>query len=161
MKTILLVCTGNTCRSSMAEALLRDLLAKADLADKAVVKSAGTHTISGQPANPTARRVLAAEWQLDLSEHSTTQITPDLLASVDLILTMSNRHKEYIQANNPDLVAKVYTLPEFAGYPDEEVADPFGSGEAEYLSVAKQIYRYLEASLPKIRDFLHSEEEQE
>lgn len=145
----------------MAEAILRDLLEKADLTDKALVKSAGTHTITGQPANPLARQVLAAEWQLDLSEHSTTQITPDLLSTVDIILTMSNRHKEFILVNNPDLAAKVYTLPEFAGYPGHEVADPFGSGEAEYLSVAKQIYRYLEASLPKIRDFLHSEEEQE
>ena len=117
---ILVVCTGNTCRSPLAEALLRSALGSL-----ASVSSAGTGAWEGAPASEGAYLV-GLENGLDLSGHRARMLTRELVSSADLILTMSGHHA----ARVADLggAGRVHLLGEFAGRTpqDAEIPDPFG-----------------------------------
>lgn len=106
-KTVLFVCTGNTCRSPMAEALANDYLRKKN-GDSSCLRivSAGLAALPGASASPQAREVML-EFNLDLSAHRARQLTPELLQEADLILTMTNGHKRYIQEILNNLPNKV------------------------------------------------------
>lgn len=109
-KTILLVCTGNTCRSPMAEALLKRALEDVD--EEMQVLSAGTSAISHQPA---AREAIEAleEKGISLQEHSSRPLTLELIEEAWLILTMTMSHKDQIIKMAPWSADKVFTLKEY------------------------------------------------
>jgi len=121
---ILFVCTGNTCRSPMAEALFNDLVRKNDLSDLKAT-SAGIAALPGQSASMHAIRVME-EKGIDLKGHKSRQVDQKLLRKSDLILTMTESHKTALQAAEPSIWQKVYTLKEYAGFKDMDIPDPFG-----------------------------------
>ncbi|HEU5171205.1 MAG TPA: low molecular weight protein arginine phosphatase [Gemmatimonadales bacterium] len=125
---ILLVCTGNTCRSPVAEALLRAALSTRSSLS---VASAGTGAWEGAPVSEGAYLV-GLEHGLDLSGHRARMLTRDLVAAADLVLTMSRHHA----ARVADLGGgdRVHLLGEFAGRagPEGEVSDPFGGDLDDY-----------------------------
>jgi protein-tyrosine-phosphatase len=125
---ILIVCTGNTCRSPLAEALLRAALQQRG--DVTVV-SAGTGAWEGAPASEGAYLV-GLENGLDLSAHRAQMLTRELVASADLILTMSRHHAARVAELGG--AGRVHLLGEFAGRSgaDAEVTDPFGGDLDEY-----------------------------
>jgi len=134
MRTILLVCTGNTCRSPMAEAMLKDL---AERAGKQVeVRSAGVGAIDGYPPSPHAARVLERR-KLPAAGPSRA-LTGEWVAWADLILAMTASHKQAIVSRHPDAVGKTYTLKEFALQGDPRLEDV---AEAERLYGEWQIRR--------------------
>ncbi|MFZ7119687.1 MAG: hypothetical protein ACOWWH_01875 [Eubacteriaceae bacterium] len=109
MKNVLLVCTGNTCRSSMAEGILKYLIK-----DKQVhIKSAGTSVFMSEPANNKAIKVME-EMGFDISKHRSKPITEELIKESDIILTMTKAHKEKVINASPQAKEKVFTLKEYA-----------------------------------------------
>ena len=119
MKTILFVCTGNTCRSSMAEALLKNKIEQLRNSgtsinnwDNIKVISAGTAASPKQKASPQAIEVMA-EKNISLKEHQSKQLTKGLIDEADIILTMTTNHKKVVLDMAPEVENKVYTLKEY------------------------------------------------
>jgi tRNA threonylcarbamoyl adenosine modification protein (Sua5/YciO/YrdC/YwlC family) len=146
---ILLVCTGNTCRSPMAEVLCRHLLAKRlnvemdELEDQGIiVMSAGIAGMMGGRASAEAVEAMK-EYRLDLSGHETQPLTEPLVRNADLIYTMSRSHREAIVAEWPDAAERTFPL----STDGSDISDPIGCSVERYRACAAQIYRHLEARL--------------
>lgn len=108
---ILTVCTGNICRSPMAEQLLRARLHGAtDLS----IESAGTMALVGSPMDETAARLATEEGSTDADGHIARELTPDSIRQADLIFAMARDHRKAIVESVPRAVQKTFTIREFA-----------------------------------------------
>lgn len=157
IERVLLVCTGNTCRSPMAEVLLRHLWNEADPGWPLTVQSAGTWALPGMGASSQAVEAMRRKG-LDLSQHRTQAAAPELLTQADLVLTMTARHKEQVLAAAPSLKGRVYTLAEFAGS-GTDVPDPFGGTLADYERTAETLEQLLKRVVERIAEEGKSEDE--
>lgn len=112
MKRILFVCTGNTCRSPMAEHIARRLLQQMNLNKEIQVASAGLSALPGAPASVEAQDVLAKNG-IDLSGHQAAQLSGELVEQADLIFTMTARQKRQLLELFPEARHKVFVLKEY------------------------------------------------
>ncbi len=142
MVRVLLVCTGNTCRSPMAEEMLRGRVRAGGFEDKVLVLSAGLAAAGEFPPSPHAVAAMDRRG-LDLSDHRSRQLQPELVKAADIILTMTAAHKRTIAAAAPDAAGKVHTLAEYAGE-EGDVADPFGGSGEIYEVCAAEMERLIE-----------------
>jgi protein-tyrosine phosphatase len=117
MKTILFVCTGNTCRSPMAAALMNKLLAENKITD-IIAGSAGIAASEGESASINAIAA-AREFGVDLSKHSARQVTREMIEGSDAVYTMSPPHSQGLKATFPEYAGKISTL-------GSGIPDPFG-----------------------------------
>ena len=146
---ILLVCTGNTCRSAMAEGILNKIIADNKDTDKFDVLSAGISVFS--PTSASKNAILALnEMGIDISNHTSKQLTDDMINDADIILTMTNSHKQIIENVCDDIECEIYTLMGYAYGADKDVSDPYGMDLDKYKKCAKEIKDALENAYPKL-----------
>lgn len=143
--SVLFVCTANICRSPMAAALFAKKI-KAGLGWR--VESAGTWAPEGQPAASRAQMVLRGRG-LDLSQHRSRSVNREMLQEFDLILTMERGHKEALQAEFPEIAARVYMLSEMTGQVFN-IEDPIGGPLSEYENTARELEDLLERGCERI-----------
>ncbi|NLM42319.1 MAG: low molecular weight protein arginine phosphatase [Firmicutes bacterium] len=134
-KSILFVCSGNTCRSVMAEYLLKHRAKEAGL--ELEVQSAGLHAFAGDEAAQNAVEALA-ELGITAEGHRSRRVQPWLLEQADLILAMTKSHKEELLRMAPEHAGKIFLLKEYAHLlstgkevadsveKDYEIRDPYG-----------------------------------
>lgn len=142
--TISVVCTGNICRSPMAELLLQDALSRADRT--AHVESAGLGALEGYPADPEAIRLLA-ERSLDLASHRARQLTGAMVSSSDLVLVMDSGHRRELLRRWPFAHGRVFLLGHAGGY---DVPDPYKRGPEAFAEALRLIDRGINEWLPKL-----------
>lgn len=139
IKSVLMVCTGNSCRSVMAEGLLKKWLKDHDCGDVRVA-SAGIATVPGMMAAPSAIDVMKEE-EIDISDHRTQSVSDYLIRDYDLILCMEPVHVEAITGLLPEALGKTHLLLDYAydgesGKPDNPgISDPIGKPKEVYETV--------------------------
>lgn len=118
-KNILFICTGNTCRSPIAEGLMRRLALDAGL--ELSIQSAGVAAMVGGPISAHSKKVLEDKGvQTDFASQA---VNAELVAKADLILTMTLRHKQQVLSRFPEVADKIYALKEYARSEDEAGQD--------------------------------------
>ena len=138
MNHILFVCTGNTCRSPMAEALLK----KMNLPG-VEVRSAGVYAIDGSASSINAQKVM--DEQNIPHNHQSSMLTDTLVSWSTYIFTMTSGHKEAVISRFPNARSKTYALKEFAKLDGNlDIKDPFGGSVEEYRDAFLEIQEAIE-----------------
>jgi protein-tyrosine-phosphatase len=142
---LVFVCTGNICRSPMAEAIIADEARRSGLSVR--VTSAGTGALDGYPATDFARSVME-EIGLSLAEHRSRALTRELVNDAALVVTATQRHRDDLRYFFAQESAKIVSFDDLTGLGD--VADPMGSDAAEF----RRIRDLLREGTPRILDRL-------
>jgi protein-tyrosine-phosphatase len=145
---VLFVCTGNTCRSALAEAIATRLAAERGLHD-VVVSSAGTSAWDGAPASDGALLV-GIERKLDVNPHRARQLSREIVAESDLVLAMGPHHAERLEALGGE--GKTHLLTDYAERSTEgrAIVDPFGGGLDNYRSTMDELERMIALMLDRL-----------
>ena len=151
---LVLLCTGNTCRSPLAAAAFREELGPD--AERVEVLSAGTAAWDGQPASAGATEA-AARAGLDLTAHRSRRPGAELLRGADLVLVMEHEHARAAEALGAD-PRRTHVLSEWPdpGEPALAVSDPFGGSLEAYEECLGRIRRHVRRIVPRIREALRS-----
>lgn len=144
MKHILFVCTGNTCRSPLAEYLLRH-----KAGERFDVKSAGVAAFDGGQMADHVQKILAEKGIQ--TEHTSQNLTLELVQWADLILTMTSAHQEKLRLHFPEKESAIHTIKLFVepGVEDANVSDPFGGSLDTYRETMAELDILLDTFIEK------------
>jgi low molecular weight protein-tyrosine phosphatase len=181
MTAVIVVCTGNVCRSPIAEGLLRRATKRRPVDAPVTVSSAGTAGWEGSPATPDAVEA-AAERGVDISGHVAARLRPGMAADADLVLCMAGEHRDLIVRDEPEAAGRTFTLKELVRLleggaraaptpaariaaaararagdpgtprPDEDIADPLGLPLDGYRAIASELDASIERLVPALFD---------
>jgi L-threonylcarbamoyladenylate synthase len=146
--TATFICSGNICRSPMAEGILKKKLGKNRYANQVEVNSAGTLNLAPTQASPEAIKISKSH-HIDISKHRSTPIDRTVLDRANIIICMALYHYNLLVKNFPEYIDKIYVLKnmELEGdLIDASIADPIGMSEAFY----EQIYNEIDGELDRI-----------
>jgi protein-tyrosine phosphatase len=132
-RTILILCYGNICRSPVAERLVRRLLRGM------TIRSAGFHTTAGRPS-PANIQSAATSLGLDMSDHRSQQVTPELIREADLVVLMDLQNFRLLRRFFPEAVSKTALLGMFLNERRWEIQDPYGTSVPETEAILSQIH---------------------
>ena len=160
IKNILFVCTGNTCRSAMAEGIFKKILKERKEDNSSFnILSAGISALPGISPTPEAIKVMS-EQGIDISQHHAQELREEIIKKADLILVMANEHKEYVHkefpfAQNKTFLLKKFTLNNKTGSNQKnernyEIIDPIGRKIEFYRIIARELKKNLEKILDNI-----------
>ncbi|MCY6355493.1 low molecular weight protein arginine phosphatase [Clostridium sp. ZS2-4] len=143
---ILFICTGNTCRSCMAEAIFNQM---SDYDVKAI--SAGIAAISGTKASKNTVALIKDNFSKDLSDRNAVQLQEEMLSESDLILTMTGYIRDALVDRFPQYKNKLFTLNEYVDL-KEDIIDPFGGDMEVYQKTFDILKKSIGLLLNKIKE---------
>ncbi len=148
MKQVLIICTGNVCRSPMAMGLLRQRLVQDGLDSQVSVSSAGVYGLDGSAASQPSVDVLA-ERGINISAHRAHTVGRKELAEADLILVMEEAQRRTLFYNYPEQLPKIFLLSEMSGG-HSDIKDPYRRPKEEYERCADELTRLIETGYATI-----------
>jgi len=155
LPSVMFVCTANTCRSPIAEKLFRTMLAKEGLAVAA--DSCGLIE-GGHMISLNSLQLLLEKGITEAQNHVSKQVTPQMVNSSWLILTMEERQRDWLRNTNPNAINKIWTLNEIVGE-EGDIKDPFGSDLDSYRNTMELIEDRLNKLLIKVKNGMREEKE--
>jgi protein-tyrosine-phosphatase len=145
---LLFVCTGNTCRSPLAEAIARRLITDRGIGD-IEVSSAGTSAWSDAPASD-GSLLVALEHGIDLTDHRARPLSSEIVAASDLILTMGPHHLDRAEALGGTGRSWLLTVFNHGAKNGQPIGDPFGGDLAVYRGTFDELHREIEMMLDRV-----------
>ncbi len=147
MANVLIICTANICRSPLVEAMLREKLREHNYSDW-TVSSAGTWAEWERPAARYSQKI-AQRIGLDLSGHIAKMVTEEMMAETDLVLVMTDNHKEALQIDFKSQAHKVFLMSEMIGR-NYNIVDPYGGPSEGYEEMYRDVSRLLDQGFEQI-----------
>lgn len=149
MKKIMFICTGNICRSAMADGLMKKLIQ--DNQKQVEVYSCGIFAEDGEGPTFNAKEAIK-QYDVDINNHKATNIRNSKIKEMDVILCATLAHKNNVISMYPELKDKIFTIKEYADYDknDLDIPDPWGYDIETYRLCAETINKCLKKIIEKI-----------
>ena len=150
MQNIMFICTGNICRSAMAEYMLKKKVQEENLPIK--VYSCGTYAENGDRPTEEAIETMK-EYGIDITSHRAINIYNSDIEDMDIILCATANHKRVVLDLYPNLLGKVFTMKEYVGDTEYgiDISDPWGYGLFVYRKCATELNNVIEKIVEKIK----------
>ncbi|MBI5033906.1 MAG: low molecular weight protein arginine phosphatase [Chloroflexi bacterium] len=149
---VLFVCTGNVCRSPMAEALFNAQAQQSGESHQYIAQSAGTWALDNQPASTFAITSMGKR-HLDLSCHRGRTITRAMLEAAAVVIVMTKNHAEALRSEFPAYRKKLHLMSELQSA-TFDIGDPYGGTLEEYESCAQHLEKLIEVGYSKIKAWI-------